>query len=147
MTSDLDHLFSNILTALTGTGEGKTSELERAKLVADLTECLGVYDTLCLWRTAENMIKRTVLLPYIKKVGEPSVGRCAYIKPVLVVNSCRCTSCSTLPHHTPHTFAEPCASELSSTSNAIYSIHCLSVPAKPIRFQGCRVFDTISRRI
>ncbi|KAG8213973.1 oligomeric golgi complex component, COG2-domain-containing protein [Butyriboletus roseoflavus] len=67
LTSDLDHLFLNILTALTGTGGGKTSELERAKLVAELTECLCVYDTLCLWRTAEDIIKRTVVLPYIKK--------------------------------------------------------------------------------
>ncbi|KAN0091182.1 COG (conserved oligomeric Golgi) complex component, COG2 domain containing protein [Tylopilus felleus] len=67
LTSDLDHLFTSILTTLTRTGDGKTSELERAKLVAELMECLCVYDTLCLWRTAEDIIKRTVVLPYIKK--------------------------------------------------------------------------------
>ncbi|KAF8556364.1 COG complex component [Imleria badia] len=71
LTSDLDHLFSSILSSLTGTGEGKTSELERAKLAADLTECLRVYDTLCLWRTAEDIIKRTVVSPYIKKSIHP----------------------------------------------------------------------------
>ncbi|KAF8135698.1 oligomeric golgi complex component, COG2-domain-containing protein [Boletus edulis] len=71
LTSDLDHFFSSVLTALTGTGDGKTSELERAKLVADLTECLYVYDILCLWRTAEVMIKRIVVLPFIKKTIHP----------------------------------------------------------------------------
>ncbi|KAH0827904.1 oligomeric golgi complex component, COG2-domain-containing protein [Lanmaoa asiatica] len=71
LTSDLDHLFSSILAALTGIGGGKTSELEKAKLVADLTECLCVYDTLCLWRTAEDIIKRTVVLPYIRKSIHP----------------------------------------------------------------------------
>ncbi|KAI9569693.1 oligomeric golgi complex component, COG2-domain-containing protein [Boletus coccyginus] len=71
LTSDLDHLFYSILTTLTGTGEGKTSELEMARLLADLTECLCVYDTLCLWRTAEDIIKKTVVLPYIRKSIHP----------------------------------------------------------------------------
>ena len=74
LTSDLDHFFSTTLTALTGTSDGKTSELERAKLVADLTECLRVYDTLCLWKIAEEIIKRTVVLPYIKKVSGRPLG-------------------------------------------------------------------------
>ncbi|KAF9227314.1 COG complex component [Gyrodon lividus] len=71
LTSDLDHLFSVTLLALTETGDGKATELERAKAVADLTECLRVYDGLGLWRVAEDIIKRNVVQPFIRKSIHP----------------------------------------------------------------------------
>ncbi|ESK97090.1 conserved oligomeric golgi complex subunit 2-like [Moniliophthora roreri MCA 2997] len=55
ISSDLDHLFGATLVALTdGRGE-------------DLTECLKTYDMLGLWRDAEDVLRRDVLRPFIKK--------------------------------------------------------------------------------
>ncbi|KIK99406.1 hypothetical protein PAXRUDRAFT_822754 [Paxillus rubicundulus Ve08.2h10] len=71
LTSDLDHFFSTTLLALTETSDGKVTELERAKVAADLTECLRVYDGLGLWRVAEDIIKRNVVQPFIKKSIHP----------------------------------------------------------------------------
>ncbi|KAF9241626.1 oligomeric golgi complex component, COG2-domain-containing protein [Melanogaster broomeanus] len=71
LTSDLDHLFSVTLLALTETGDGKVSELERAKVVTDLTECLRVYDVLGLWRVAEDIINRNVVQPFVRKTIHP----------------------------------------------------------------------------
>lgn len=66
LSSDLDHLFATTLVALTG--EGKVLEVERAKLNADLTECLRTYDVLGLWRDAEDVLQREVVRSFIKKV-------------------------------------------------------------------------------
>ncbi|KAG9316657.1 oligomeric golgi complex component, COG2-domain-containing protein [Chiua virens] len=103
LTSDLDHLFSSILTGLTGSGEGKTSELERAKLIADLTECLHVYDTLHLWRSAEDIIKRTVVAPYVRKTIHPDTlaAPTSPIVPHTPLPSLAPTC--TLPPRTPYT--------------------------------------------
>lgn len=70
LTSDLDHLFSVILGSLTDVKAGKVSELERAKLYVDLTECLRIYDSLRLWRVAEEIMRREVMQTFIKKVWD-----------------------------------------------------------------------------
>jgi hypothetical protein len=66
LSSDLDHLFAS--TLVTVTGEGKLSEVEKAKLNADLTECLRTYDVLGLWRDAEDVLRREVVRGFIKRV-------------------------------------------------------------------------------
>ncbi|KAK1230452.1 hypothetical protein PQX77_006462 [Marasmius sp. AFHP31] len=63
ISSDLDHLFGTTLTSLT---EGK-GESEKTKLITDLTECLKTYDVLALWRDAEDVLRREVVRPFIKK--------------------------------------------------------------------------------
>ncbi|SRR6266851_7691014 len=73
LSSDLDHLFSDTVTAL---GTGKLVETDKAKRMADLTECLRTYDVLQLWRDAEDVLRRDVLREFVKKVFH------IYISPV-----------------------------------------------------------------
>jgi len=65
LSSDLDHLFSDTLTALSS---GKVAETDKAKRMADLTECLRTYDALQLWRDAEDVLRRDILREFVKKV-------------------------------------------------------------------------------
>jgi conserved oligomeric Golgi complex subunit 2 len=66
LSSDLDHLFSNNVTMLS---TGKLADIDRAKRLADLTECLRTYDMLQLWRDAEDVLRRDVLREFVKKVN------------------------------------------------------------------------------
>jgi hypothetical protein len=43
-------------------------ELERTKLLHDLRECLRTYDMLGLWRDAEDVLRREVVRPFLRKV-------------------------------------------------------------------------------
>jgi conserved oligomeric Golgi complex subunit 2 len=65
LSSDLDHLFSNNVTMLS---TGKLADIDKAKRLADLTECLRTYDALQLWRDAEDVLRRHVLREFVKKV-------------------------------------------------------------------------------
>ncbi|TFY54551.1 hypothetical protein EVJ58_g8796 [Rhodofomes roseus] len=71
LSSDLDHLFASTLTSLTsGSKEGresKTGELDKAKWIADVTECLRTYDVLGLWRDAEDVLRREIVRDFVKK--------------------------------------------------------------------------------
>ncbi|KAG2074600.1 COG complex component [Suillus decipiens] len=78
LTSDLDHVFSAILSSLTA---GKVPD-ERAKLYVDLTECLRIYDSLHLWRVAEEIMRRDVMQAFIKKTIFPD-ALAASLSPVL----------------------------------------------------------------
>ncbi|KAL1748768.1 oligomeric golgi complex component, COG2-domain-containing protein [Schizophyllum fasciatum] len=62
LSSDLDHLFSNLLSGLAD--GNKVSDLNRAKWTSDLTECLRTYDMLGLWRDAEDILRRDVVRAY-----------------------------------------------------------------------------------
>ncbi|THH26420.1 hypothetical protein EUX98_g7769 [Antrodiella citrinella] len=71
LSSDLDHLFSTTVIALT---EGKVpgrdtklSESDRAKWLSDVTECLRTYDALGQWRDAEEVLRRDVVREFVKK--------------------------------------------------------------------------------
>lgn len=68
LSSDLDHLFAMTLVALTdGKGEGKATEVEKARWTANLTECLRTYDMLGLWRDAEDILRKEVVRVFVKK--------------------------------------------------------------------------------
>ncbi|KAH9001596.1 COG complex component, partial [Lactarius akahatsu] len=64
LSSDLDHLFSDSVIALS---TGKLPEDDKKKRMADLTECLRTYDALQLWRDAEDVLRRNVLRDFVKK--------------------------------------------------------------------------------
>lgn len=81
LTSDLDHVFSAILSSLTDIKAGKVSD-ERVKLYVDLTECLRIYDSLHLWRVAEEIMRRDVMQAFIKKTIFPD-ALAASLSPVL----------------------------------------------------------------
>lgn len=65
LSSDLDHLFARTLAALTRAHVG---DAERARLAGDMTECLRTYDSLGLWRDAEDVLRREVVREFVKKV-------------------------------------------------------------------------------
>ncbi|KIK01394.1 hypothetical protein K443DRAFT_98669 [Laccaria amethystina LaAM-08-1] len=68
ISSDLDSLFSmKLATLIGGKGDHRTTESERSKCIADLTECLRTYDILGLWRDAEDVIRRDIMRSFVKK--------------------------------------------------------------------------------
>lgn len=69
LSSDLDHFFTATVTSIVdGTGSNKTSEIDKAKLMADLAECLRAYDMLGLWQDAEEIIQKQVVRGFVRKV-------------------------------------------------------------------------------
>jgi hypothetical protein len=46
----------------------RVPEVERTKLLYDLRECLRTYDMLGLWRDAEDVLRREVVRPFLRKV-------------------------------------------------------------------------------
>lgn len=67
ISSDLDHVFAVALVALTG--EGKVIEMEKTKLLQDVTDCLKTYDLLGLWRDAEDVLRKEVVRAFVKKAS------------------------------------------------------------------------------
>ncbi|PBK74315.1 COG complex component [Armillaria solidipes] len=65
LSSDLDHHFSATLIAFTEST--KLLEVDKARLLADLTECLRTYDMLGLWGDAEDVIRRDVVRRFVRK--------------------------------------------------------------------------------
>lgn len=55
--SDLDKVFATALT----------SDTDKTKSTADVLECLRTYDVLGLWREAEEIIRRNLVDPFVKK--------------------------------------------------------------------------------
>jgi conserved oligomeric Golgi complex subunit 2 len=66
LSSDVDSLFTTILHALT---DVKTTEIERSKHLMDLVECLRTYDMLKLWADAEDLLRRELVRPFVRKVS------------------------------------------------------------------------------
>lgn len=65
LSSDLDYVWASTLSVFT---EGKATEIEKSKLIADMTDCLRTYDALELWRDAEEVIRKEVVRGFVKKV-------------------------------------------------------------------------------
>ena len=53
---------------MTDPKENRGTGLEKNKWVEDLTECLRTYDALGLWRDAEDVIRKELVRPFVKKV-------------------------------------------------------------------------------
>lgn len=51
-------------------GKTKRPEMELARLMSDLVDCLRAYDMLGLWRDAEDVIRREIVRAFVKKVCE-----------------------------------------------------------------------------
>ena len=64
MFSDLDKVFATALT----------SDTEKTKSIADVYECLRTYDVLGLWREAEEIVRRSVVDSFVKKVRSTILG-------------------------------------------------------------------------
>ncbi|KAF5370825.1 hypothetical protein D9758_001986 [Tetrapyrgos nigripes] len=122
LSSDLDYLFSSTLATLTG--DTKVLEVERSKLIADLTECLRTYDMLGLWRDAEDILRREVLRNFVKKTVFPGALNAPH-SPLLPhtpfqtsATPAFLSSTSALPPRTPYTpFSAFPVQQLSSPSS------------------------------
>ncbi len=69
LSHDLDIIFSASLAGVTsGSSSVATSSAPKSKAVADLTECLRIYDSLAKWDVAEDVIRQDVVQPFIRKV-------------------------------------------------------------------------------
>ncbi|KAF7297555.1 Conserved oligomeric Golgi complex subunit 2-like [Mycena kentingensis (nom. inval.)] len=105
LSSDLDHLFSTILIALTEKPDGKTFDVEKNKLLSDLAECLRTYDAMGLWRDAEDVLRRDVVRRFVKKSIFPGAltAPASPIIPHTPFRSSTTASSSNLPPRTPYT--------------------------------------------
>ena len=56
----MDKVFATVLT----------TDTDKTKSTADILECLRTYDVLGLWREAEEIIRRNVVDPFVKKVRD-----------------------------------------------------------------------------
>ncbi|EIN11926.1 COG complex component [Punctularia strigosozonata HHB-11173 SS5] len=78
LSSDLDRLFSATLNSLINDPsdakkhKARATEADRARWLADLNECLRTYDALGLWRDAEDVLRREVMRPFVKKTIFPA---------------------------------------------------------------------------
>ncbi|KAG6911130.1 hypothetical protein DXG01_003870 [Tephrocybe rancida] len=103
ISSDLDHVFTTALVTLTdGKGEGKVTEVEKNKLLADVTECLRTYDILGLWRDAEDVLRREIVRGFIKKTIY-SGALAAPHSPIVPHTPFVPSKATSLPPRTPYT--------------------------------------------
>jgi hypothetical protein len=121
-----------------------TTEGEKAKLTADLTECLRTYDILGLWRDAEDVIRRGVVRAFVKKVGSQMVLRLPWGVDAMVVDGTpwRLNS-STFPSRPPYPTGHCLQLTLhwdqsrnfwaQSPTNAIYALYSLRHETKSVR--------------
>lgn len=73
MRSDLDRFLVDTLHALIGPSDSlKHAGLEKARLSSDLSDCLKIYDMLCAWPDAEEIVRREVVRGFVKKVWSGS---------------------------------------------------------------------------
>ncbi|KAF5386227.1 hypothetical protein D9615_002234 [Tricholomella constricta] len=125
ISSDLDHVFAATLIALTDVkGEAKVSELEKNKLIFDLTECMRTYDILGLWRDAEDVLKKEVVRSFVKKTMYPGALAAPHspVVPHTPFPATKTNSFSTntpLPPRTPYT---PFTAFVSAKNNATYTL-------------------------
>lgn len=69
LSRDLDHLFSTILSSLVSSVSSETSSAEKARWTTELTECIATYDVLGGWSDAEEVVRRDLVRPFVKRVG------------------------------------------------------------------------------
>ncbi|KAH8828049.1 oligomeric golgi complex component, COG2-domain-containing protein [Flagelloscypha sp. PMI_526] len=125
LSADLDHLFASILNILANDkGPIKVLE-EKAKLMADLSECLRTYDVLHLWPDAEDVLRREIMRPFVKKTIHPGAltGPHSPIMPHTPFSSAMRSNTSSLAPYTPYTpfsasHPKTPSSLLSSTSSS-----------------------------
>jgi len=138
LSSDLDQLFAQTVTLLTDPKENRGTELERNKWMGDLSECLRTYDSLGLWRDAEDVIRKEVIRAFVKKV--------LYILTVFLTTYLSIDVKDSPPQCIGHTSLTYCATHsvsgfwLTATNlrpsdppNTVYTFHCVHPKAFSIQ--------------
>ncbi|KAL5507537.1 hypothetical protein ACEPAH_6993 [Sanghuangporus vaninii] len=111
LTSDLEHHFTTTLLSLVPTDrtlseKAKRPEVEHARLMLDLADCLRAYDMLGLWRDAEDVIRREIVRAFVKKTIYPgclSGPRSPLVPPTPFLQQASSTSSVSRPPPTPFT--------------------------------------------
>ncbi|KZV90605.1 hypothetical protein EXIGLDRAFT_720206 [Exidia glandulosa HHB12029] len=68
LSSDLDHFFASTLQSLILPSESnKPPPMEKARLSSDLNDCFKTYDLLKAWREAEEVVRRTIVKPFVRQ--------------------------------------------------------------------------------
>ncbi|KAF9012367.1 oligomeric golgi complex component, COG2-domain-containing protein [Cyathus striatus] len=68
LSSDLNRLLSETLTFfIEGKNKGIITDIEHSKRLADLTDCLRIYDLLGLWRDAEDILRKDIVRNFLRK--------------------------------------------------------------------------------
>lgn len=111
---------------MTALGTGKLAETDKAKRMADLTECLRTYDALQLWRDAEDVLRRDVLREFVKKVLSYISLPHAMLNRLYSSLRYRLSSLVRSKSRTPH-------SSLKRRSQYVKNLHSLTPHEHPMR--------------
>lgn len=138
LSSDLDHLFSTTVITLTDRKDGSKNstgppEADKTKRIADVTECLLTYDSLGLWKDAEDILRRDVVHEFIKKVGTNlrlSVLSLSFIIHNIAGNIPRCSFSPSQPHRPTYSSG---GINNPTTSDTLYSVQRICVQTESIR--------------
>ncbi|CAE6415454.1 unnamed protein product [Rhizoctonia solani] len=115
LSRDLDHHLSSTLRALTDSSTmPSAASAERARLTSELVECFKIYDALKMWREAEDVVRRELVRPFIKKTIHPA-SLTAPQSPILPRTPFAHPPATTLFPHTPFTPFAPLATAAASS--------------------------------
>ncbi|KAF7288139.1 Conserved oligomeric Golgi complex subunit 2-like [Mycena chlorophos] len=145
LSSDLDHLFSTTLIALTDTKSDVKTPEEKKQSISDLTECLRTYDAMGLWRDAEDVLRRDVVRRFVKKSIFPG-ALTAPPSPIVPHTPFRAMMTaapgSALPPRTPYTpFSSRTPLRFNYTVSTSPYAHLLEDPEDPL----ARLYNQILR--
>ncbi|KAG8680305.1 hypothetical protein FRC11_002656, partial [Ceratobasidium sp. 423] len=87
---------------------------ERARLTSELVECFKIYDALKMWREAEDVVRRELVRPFIKKTIHPA-SLTAPQSPILPRTPFAHPAPTSLFPHTPFTPFAPLATAAASS--------------------------------
>ncbi|CAE6431299.1 unnamed protein product [Rhizoctonia solani] len=115
LSRDLDHHLASILRALTDPSTmPSAASAERARLTSELVECFKIYDALKMWREVEDVIRRELVRPFIKKTIHPA-SLTAPQSPILPRTPFAHPPPTSLLPHTPFTPFAPLATAAASS--------------------------------
>nr|GAT56084.1 conserved oligomeric Golgi complex subunit 2-like [Mycena chlorophos] len=145
LSSDLDHLFSTTLIALTDTKSDVRTPEEKKQSISDLTECLRTYDAMGLWRDAEDVLRRDVVRRFVKKSIFPG-ALTAPPSPIVPHTPFRAMTTaapgSALPPRTPYTpFSSRTPLRFNYSASTSPYAHLLEDPEDPL----ARLYNQILR--
>jgi hypothetical protein len=72
LSRDLDQLFGNAIHTLVAPGS-ELSVQERARLIADISECFKSYDVLGTQDDAEEILRTKIMRPFVNRVTSLSI--------------------------------------------------------------------------
>ena len=126
LSRDLDQLFGNAIHTLVTPGS-ELSVQERARIMADISECFKSYDTLGTQEDAEEILTAKIMRPFVNRVRLLSILFHIWSSDNQADNLHWSFGCPTFPRHATHTlpFSAPLCRwwRNSYSRHAIHAIH------------------------